>query len=111
MSGMGPDYISTLDKEARLFDVSASFGGVPWAPGVGATVEGAWTVGQADPVGGDWVAGTFETTRIGTVIGAVLIGPGSTKTLAPGRYTEWVRVTDPVSGETPVKPVGVLIVQ
>lgn len=110
MSGMGPDHISSQSKVARLFDISASFGGVPWVPGVGATVEGAWTLGQGNPIGGDWVAGTFEATRIGTYVGAVLVGPGA-KVLAPGRYTEWCRVTDPASGEIPVQPVCVLIVE
>jgi hypothetical protein len=105
------DPISVLSRTPLAYTVSAEVDGAPWAPGVSSTFEAAYLAGPlARPAGGDWVAGTFDTTVIGGVIGLVLVGPGA-KVLAVGEWWEWVRLTDPPTNVQVVEQVGSVIVQ
>jgi hypothetical protein len=56
------------------------------------------------------VTGDWDVNTIGTYVGRVLVGPASGAVLAAGRYYPWVRITDPVSGETVVRQVGKLFI-
>lgn len=98
---------SVLSRAPLTYTVTAEIDGNPWSPGVGATFEGAYLANPlARPVAPDWVAGSFQTTSIGTVVGLVLVGPGSAKDLAAGVWWEWTRLTDPITGVQVVQPVG-----
>jgi hypothetical protein len=109
---MGVRRVSVLSREPLPYSVAAQVNGDTWTPGVGATFEAAYLPSPlAKPTDSDWVAGTFDTTSIGTVRGLVLIGPGTPKVLAAGKWYEWTRVTDPVSGARPVDQVGELIIE
>lgn len=109
---MAARFISSTSRESLTYDVFSELNGQPWTPGVSTTMAAAYLLTQADPQAGDWVAGTFEVSDIGTIVGLVEIGPGSSKALAKGEYYEWVKIDDSAaSGAIPVKPVGTLIVQ
>jgi hypothetical protein len=108
---MGSRERSVLSREPLTYAISAEIGGAPWEPGVGSTFEGAYLASPlARPAGPDWVAGSFDTSPIGTVRGLVMIGPGSTKVLALGTWYEWVRLTDPVTGVQVVDQVGSVVI-
>ena len=102
--------ISSLSKEYVRVRVSAREDGVVVNP-TADTVEMAFTLLDAAPVGGDWKTAEWETdatTNPDTYYARCLVGPGGTVTLAAGTYRIWVRVTD--APEVPVKRSGILIV-
>ena len=102
--------ISSLSLEHVLARVSARKNGAVVNPTTD-TVQMAFTTAEAEPVGGDWKAATWETdsaTEPDTYYAVCLVGPGGTVTLADGTYRMWVKVTD--SPEIPVKKAGILIV-
>ena len=76
----------------------------------GATVEFAAISGYGQPQAGDWKTGTWDVTVIGQYVAEVNPGTGGLA-LAAGEYYLWCRITDAFSGETPLEPVGTLIVQ
>ena len=103
---------SVLSDEPLTYAVAASVAGEPWAPGVSTTVSGAYLAGPLDqPTLGDWKAGVFEVSTIGTVVALIPCGPGTINDLARGTWYEWLKVDDPATGATPVRQVGRVIVQ
>lgn len=58
----------------------------------GTSVRFAFTNPLAQPVSGDWVAGTWEPTQLSTGewVADCTIGPSGAKTLPVGEYTVWV---------------------
>lgn len=104
--------LSVLTSETVRFPVSADADGLPYDP-TGATVEMAFTDRDtADPAPGDWTAGSWDVTLIGSYVAGCLVGPTG-KVLAPGVWRCWVRITDTGpggSGETVVRQAGELIV-
>jgi hypothetical protein len=103
--------ISSLSRVPLPYTVTAQANGAPWAPGVGSTFEAAYLpTPLVKPTNPDWVAGSFETDSIGSVVGLVVVGPGSAMVLAPGEWWEWVRLTDPASNVLFVDQVGSVIV-
>jgi hypothetical protein len=100
---------SSLSKEAVAFPVFAALAGAPYDP-TAATFEVAF-MGSGDPTGGDWKAGAWDVTVIGTYVGYVIIGPGGAAPLVAGEYYSWVRITDAASGEIIVRQTGQVIVQ
>lgn len=109
---MGQRQRSVLDDEPLTYAVAASVAGEPWAPSVSTTVFGAYLAGPlTDPTSGDWKAGVFEVSTIGTVVALIPCGPGTINALARGTWYEWLKIDDPATGATPVKQVGRVIVQ
>lgn len=106
-------YRSVLTREPLTYDVQASnVDGTLWTPPVGATFEVAYLTSAGNPASGDWKTGAFGTSRIGTVLGYAVVGPGSViGALAKGTYYEWARATDPVLGVVAVKCAGELVMQ
>lgn len=103
---------SVLNRDPLTYGVRATLSdGTPWYPGVSATFQAAYILTPDDPAGGDWKAGTFGLTRIGTVIGLVDVGPGGTFVPARGKYYEWARTTDATLGMDHIECVGILIVE
>lgn len=106
-------YRLSTDKRPLTYTVRATnTDGTVWTPGVGATFEVAYLTTQADPVSGDWKAGAFGTSRIGTVLGYAVVGPGSAiGALARGEYYEYTRVTDPALGVAVVACTSKLVIE
>lgn len=106
-------YRSTLTRTPLTYDINASnVDGTIWTPPIGATFEVAYLTAAGNPVGGDWKTGAYATSRIGTVLGYAMVGPGSViGALAKGEYYEWARATDPVLGVVAVECVGKLVMQ
>lgn len=103
---------SSLNRDPLTYAVRATLSdGTPWYPGVGATFKAAYLPTPADPVSGDWKDGTFGTSRIGTVVGLLNVGPGGTFTPTKGKWYEWTRVTDAALGVDHIECVGILIVE
>lgn len=105
-------YVSVLSAEFIKVRVQATVNGVtPYNP-TADVVQFACPAREADPVGGDWFNGQWETETIVTPNGTVaiyralgLIGSGG-KVLARGSYDVYVKIFD--NPETPVRFVGVL---
>ena len=107
---MTTERISVLNKSQIQVAVEADHSGLPYNP-TAATVEFAFLEpALAVPVGGDWKAGTWDVTKIGTYVAQCNVGPGGAFVPAIGEYYTWIRVTDAAAGETPVECVGKLIV-
>lgn len=107
---MGLKRQSVLSREMVPFDVTAFVDGMPYNP-TSTVVELAFlTSSRAEPVSGDWKAGVWDTTVIGTYVAMCLVGPGGTVALAAGRYYCWVRITDSTSSEIVVRQVGMLFI-
>lgn len=103
---------SSLNRDPLTYAIRATLSdGTPWYPGVAATFKAAYLLTTDDPVAGDWKDGTFGTTRIGTVVGLLNVGPGGTVTLARGKYYEWARATEAALGVDHIECVGTLIVE
>lgn len=103
--------ISVLSKEIVRAAVRASSAGLPVNPTAN-VVEFALLATTGDPAGGDWKAGAWDTSIIGTYVAALVVGPGSTfGALAPGDYYAWLRITDVASGEIVVRQFDKLIAQ
>jgi hypothetical protein len=56
-------------------------------------VQLAFPSSGVDPVGGDWVTGTWEAGGP-PYVARLLVGPGGAKVLAKGRYDVWVKIVD-----------------
>jgi hypothetical protein len=99
---------SRLTKQLVRFTVTHKVAGVVVDP-TADVVEFAFLPPPAEPAGGDWTAGTWETIPGPPVqyVARCLVGPatgGGGKVLARGDYVIWLRVTD--AAEVPVKAVG-----
>jgi hypothetical protein len=101
--------VSSLSKELVRAAVAADSAGVPYNP-TAATVEFAFLTSSANPAGGDWHAGAWDTTLIGTYVAGVLVGPGAV-VLPTGTYYGWIRITDASAGEVVVRQFDTLIVE
>jgi hypothetical protein len=100
--------VSELSLETLRFPVFADSGGAIHNP-TGAVVELAFIPEAAtNPAGGDWTAGGWDSTVIGTYVATFLVGPGGAKALAPGTYYVWIRITE--APEAVVREVGELVV-
>ncbi len=67
---------------------------------------------SGQPVTADWLSATWETnttTTQATYYARVMIGPGSSKTLAAGRWVCWVRLT--ATPEIPVISPGTVVIK
>jgi len=107
---MATERVSVLNLSQIQVLVEADHSGLPYNP-TGATVEFAFLeVALANPVGGDWVPGTWDITKIAAYAAQCKIGPSGAINLAAGEYYTWIRLTDAAAGETPVECVGKLIV-
>lgn len=90
--------------------VTADSQGLPYDP-TSATVQFACLSSQlAKPAPGDWVAGSWDVTRIGSYVAQLNVGPDGVVTLAAGTYYVWIKITDPVAGEIPIEQIAKLIV-
>jgi hypothetical protein len=105
--------LSAQSTEYLLARVGTTVAGQQVDPTVD-VVEWAFTPrGDFDPQ--DWVTGEWAPVLSGPdgeplYVARCLVGPeGGQTVLAPGAYWPWVRITD--SPETPVKRVGVLLVE
>jgi len=107
------DRVRKLDsREPLAYSIEAEMDGAPWVPALDSTFEGAYLASPlARPGALDWVAGTFDTTIIGTVQALVLAGPGTSADLGLGTWWEWTRLTDPGTGVQVVKQPGTVTVQ
>lgn len=103
--------ISSISKIYIKVLVTALKSGVADDP-TGDVVQFAFMTQEPDPgdptstpAGGDWVSGSWETSRRG-YFARCLVGPGGAKQLTPSEtpYWVWVWVTD--SPEQPKEPVG-----
>lgn len=67
-------------------------------------------VTSAEPGGGDWNAGEWETDSGPPIVyyARILIGPGGGLVLADGKYDVWIRITS--APELPVRHVGRLTI-
>jgi hypothetical protein len=95
--------ISSLSVEYVEVPVAFTVAGVVTSP-TGDTVQLAFPLAGVDPVGGDWVSGSWEAGGP-PYIARTLVGTGG-KVLAKGNYDIWVKVTD--SPEVPAKKAGFL---
>lgn len=103
---------SLLSRDPLTYRIRATLSnGTPWTPGVTATFQAAYLATPGDPAGGDWKAGSFGTTRIGTVVGLMDVGPGGTAVLGKGKWYEWARVADTALNVDHIECVGILIVE
>lgn len=93
--------ISSLTKEFLKTQVTHTVNGTTVDPTT-KPVEWAF-VTSGNPTDTDWVTGDWETTPDG-YYARIIVGPGSTKVLAVGTYTAWIRITD--NPEVPVRIVG-----
>lgn len=96
--------MSSLSTEYVEIPVIFTVGGAVQDPR-GDTVQLAFPAYGVDPVGGDWVTGSWEPVGPPYVARA-LVGPGSSKVLSKGSYDVWVKVAD--NPETPAKKAGFL---
>lgn len=96
--------ISALSTELVRVGVTADTGGAPVDPSANA-VAFAFVESGAAPVSGDWTAGTWDVTLIGTYVAQVA------PSLAAGSYDIWTRITDETSDEIVVRQVGSLLVE
>lgn len=103
--------ISSLSVEYIKVEVTFTVAGVVTDP-TADVVQLAFKAPGTDPVGGDWVTGSWESdvTVASRPIryARCLVGTGG-KVLAKGDYMVWVKVTD--SPEAPAKIAGLLEVQ
>lgn len=106
---MGIERYSVLSVSPVQFSVFADRNGAVYNP-TGATFQVAFLTHAGDPVDTDWRAGTWETSIIGTYVGQVKIGPGTTAILGRGEYYTWTKIIDVALGETDVRQVGKIIV-
>ena len=105
-------YVSDLSAEFIKTRVQATVAGVnPYNP-TADVVQYACVTREAEPAGGDWFNGRWETENVVTPNGTAtiyralgLIGAGG-KVLARGSYDVYVKIFD--NPETPVRFVGVL---
>ncbi|MGW2692340.1 hypothetical protein ACWC3Y_10815 [Streptomyces sp. NPDC001296] len=105
--------MQSIDRDSRQYVqalVDVTVAGQPYNPTVD-TVEFAFSAVSARPT--TWYTGGWDGTQPvpGTngYTAQVLVGPGSSgPTLAAGKYTVWIRITD--TPEQPVINVGQLVV-
>lgn len=97
---------SVLSTEFVQVDVTADGG--TYDP-TGDAVSFAFKV-SGDPAPGDWHAGSWGTALTPGVFPAqCLVGPGGAVALDLNTYVIWVKVAD--APETPVRPVGLLVIE
>jgi hypothetical protein len=100
--------ILALSEQYVKVPVRAVVDGAPYDP-TGDPVELAIVPHGTEPAGGDWHAGSWETTVTGLFSARVLVGPSSGLVLAAGYYTVFVKITG--SPEIPVLESGTLRVK
>lgn len=97
--------ISALATEFVKVETTATKNDVAYDPTADA-VALAFVAVAGTPVAGDWKTGSWETIS-GRYHARALVGPsGGVITLAVGRYSVWVRVTN--NPETPIIRAGEL---
>lgn len=102
--------ISSLSAEYVRVPIEGTEDGVVVDP-TASLPQFAFITGTTEPVADDWNTGEWETetTVYGTVYYArILIGTGGV-VLSDGKYRVWCKWT--VSPETPVRRVGVLVIE
>lgn len=107
---LATERISTLSKETVRYNVFADTAGTFYDPRSTA-VSMAFLSTGANPVVGDWHAGTWDVSIIGTYVAGIIVGAGGAVVLAAGEYYAWIQIVDATAGETIVRNVGKLIVQ
>jgi len=88
------------------FPVRATVNGAAYNPTADAVQLAFLTSEAAQPVGGDYKAGSWETGANSTYLARCLVGPAGTVTLTAGLYYVWIKITD--SPEVPVMLAGTL---
>jgi len=68
-------------------------------------VEFAFVAEDAQPAGGDWIAGDWEPV---TNNARILIGPSTSAVLGAGTYSVWLRVTGAII--EPVRKLDTLVI-
>lgn len=103
--------LSSLTKEYLRIAVEAEASGLPVDP-TGNAVEFAFMddVVSAEPGGGDWNVGDWETDAGPPIIyyARILIGPGGGVVLTDGKFDVWIKITS--SPELPVRHIGRLTI-
>lgn len=103
---MDLERISSLSLEQLRFPVFADAAGAPVNP-TSYTVQVAFmAASNTNPAVGDWKAGGWDTTIIGTYVATVLVGPGGVANPAPGTWYVWVQIN--TGTEIIVRQVGEL---
>lgn len=98
--------LSHLSTEYIQVPVSIIAAGTPVNPTTD-VVQFAFITGRA-PISGDWVVGSWDTAP-GGYLAQCLVGPGGgVINLAVGTYQIWLKIFD--NPETPVRPVGLLVI-
>lgn len=95
--------LSVLSRVYLQVPVTVTAAGVAYNPTSDVVAFAFPTPGAAPSA---WTAGSWDTSISGGPVAQILVGPGGTVTLAKGRYTVWVKVTD--NPEIPVEEVGLL---
>jgi hypothetical protein len=106
---VGIERYSSLSLESVPFSVAAQRNGAVYNP-TSAAFSAAFLPEAGNPAPGDWKAGTWETTVIGTYVGIVKIGPGGVVQLSPGEYYAWTKIVDATLGETVIAQTGKIII-
>jgi len=102
--------ISSLSLEQVQAAVQADSNGLPYNP-TGATVEFAFIENKlVNPSSPDWKTGTWDVSRIGSYVAQCKVGPSGSANPGIGEYYVWLRITDATAVETPIGPIGKLIV-
>lgn len=107
---MFSDRIDDTSTERVQASVEADANGLPYDP-THAEVQFAFLADPlAKPQLSDWKTGSWDVTRIGAYVAQCNVGEGGAVELQAGNYFAWIRITDPVAGETPTEQLGKLIV-
>lgn len=107
---MFTDRIDSSFTQRVQVGVEADSAGLPYDP-TDATVQFAFLTSFLDkPDPGDWKSGSWDVTRIGSYVAQCNVGAAGVIELQPGNYYVWMKITDPVAGETPGDQLAKLIV-
>jgi hypothetical protein len=107
---MFTERIDSTSTERVQVGVEADAEGLPYDP-TGATVQFAFLVSSLDkPEVGDWKAGSWDVTRIGSYVAQCNVGADGVVELAPGVYYTWMKITDSAAGEIPAEQLAKLVV-
>lgn len=101
-----PPTFSNLSTRYVKCVVSTQENGIQSDPTTG-TIEFAFVEDDIEPISGDWVSGSWETTS-DEYLGRCLVGPGGSITLAAGSYDVWVRFTK--TPEVVSEKIGYLVI-
>lgn len=103
--------VSILNSSRVQVVVTADADGLPYDP-TGAAVRFAFLTDRlARPEPGDWVAGSWDVTRIGSFVAQCNVGDEGVTALDQGYYYVWIELNDPAAVERPTAQLAKLLVQ